>query len=350
LGLENIVGEYSQKTITQRYELIAALTRKFGEGRRVSSTKEEWEFQCPLCKHPSHLHISLSNGFFVCVTPGCLYKGHISSLLRVKTEIKVPEPVPLDYERLTNVYTQVISLGTLRASHRRWLEKRGICPTITPFISSDSLVGKVNKLPKEDLEYAGLTSESGLLSAILGMNRVILPYIQRDTGKVEYIRGRTLNLEEKPKYLSPRGISALSFTYGWHLVDISKDYMVITEGEFKALAALQLGINCVGLPGMSISHKKAAEMCKQFGFKTVYVLFDSEVDVVNGIPKQEIVDTAANKLANCLKQQGISVYIAKLPTTNGVSEKIDIDTFILQKGADAKSELLVTLQMAKQVK
>ena len=66
---------------------------------------------------------------------------------------------------------------------------------------------------------------------------------------------------------------------------LSRD-CILTEGEFKAMAAAQLGFTSIAIPGIgSFSDKHFPELIKllnEHGIRCVSVIFDSEDTVNNG--------------------------------------------------------------------
>jgi len=108
---------------------------------------------------------------------------------------------------------------------------------------------------------AGLRSTSSRAAKdILGFDPqsggILIPYTHPHTKAIRTFRFRpdkplVIN-EKQAKYLTPRGVSNLIYFppgIGERLEDCA-DPLVITEGEFKALSAVQHGFLCIGLTGV----------------------------------------------------------------------------------------------------
>lgn len=90
---------------------------------------------------------------------------------------------------------------------------------------------------------AGIAKKDGT-SFLAG--RVIFPYIVND--HVTDLRGRALDKSIEPRYLSPYGgafYRGADYPYLW-----KENSIVVTEGEFKAMAIQRLGIDAIGVPGI----------------------------------------------------------------------------------------------------
>lgn len=312
-------------------EVIRVLEATLGPGRCVNELKGEWQFTCPKCHHPEHLHVCLSKQVFICVTPFCNFRGPLSLLTNVRPANNTMENISIvSINDVRHIYYRLVELGTLRDAHRDWLIARGISPTFTTFCSTDGLLAKLQKeFSNDELIRAGLLRKYGLryiATPVLQPNGIIIPYYSNDN-KVWYIRTRLLQENALAKYVSPSGVRAAHLSWGWHKLKPNSKFMVFTEGEFKAIAVLQQGINCVGLPGMLIGHSAAAEQAKAFGIRQACIIFDTDVGLTQEqIPKYLVVNSAVERLATYLKNNNIQPFRAVLPS-NG--QKVDLDSFIL---------------------
>ncbi len=114
--------------------------------------------------------------------------------------------------------------------------------------------------------------------------------------------------------------------------------LLITEGEKKALKAVQEGFTAVALAGVWSWREKTAEgtgesqVIPEFdGFRwrdrTVHIAFDSDAT------ENKSVRDAENALARELRSRGARVLVVRLPSPNG--EKVGLDDFLVKEGAEA---------------
>ncbi len=176
--------------------------------------------------------------------------------------------------------------------------KIGYCPPIS------------NVLYKDDHAiHAGVVKRDG--SPFLS-NRVIFPYIAN--GKVTDLRGRALDTLTEPRYLSPYGgafYRGADYPFLW-----KENSVVITEGEFKALAIQRAGFDAIGVPGILSVRPKS---------RFYVVCFDSDRN-----PKSMAdVHRAILRIAKIYD----SIKVATLPLTQS-AEKTGADDFIAQYGVD----------------
>lgn len=315
-------------------DIIDFCTERFGNGTLVSSSKQEWEFTCPRCLQKDRLHVSLSKGgIFICVTPGCNFKGKIDNLdstIIIDNTYKDIVEKEIDKDLLASIYTKAINISLLRDYHRSWLENRGIQPNKMKVKSTDFLVDKIKKFFSEaNLVEAGLLREDNYATSVVYPNRILIPFFDPfDKDKCIYLRSRSIGNLDYNKYLSPTGVPSKGYTWGWENIKQGSEYVIITEGEFKAQAAMQLGFNCVATIGINSSHDSISNLCAKKNIKIAYILFDTENTISSlNVPKQYIIDKAATSLTKSLKVNNIKVFRAYLPSLG--YDKMDIDKFIL---------------------
>jgi len=317
------------ETTSTSCEILEKLEEKLGCGVVVSQSRGEWKFPCPVCGIPKRVLVSIPKGVFMCVTPGCKYSGRLSSLLRIK-RIVAPPPVSIDTAKVCAIHRSAIEAGTLRPTHRDWLLSRGLNPWIVPFVSSDGILSRLQELfSVQDLLEAGLMVSNGVkhfASRVISPGMLLIPYYDPSTLEVCYLRARDMNPEAKVRYLSPAKVPASHLSWGWQLLSTSLYSIIVTEGEFKALSAIQLGFQCIAIPGISTGHRQVAKLCAERGVKTVYILFDTDTTYSGETPKQAFVDCAASRLAGILLREGIKVFGAHLPP---IAEKVDLDSFLM---------------------
>lgn len=99
-----------------------------------------------------------------------------------------------------------------------------------------------------------------------------IPYLTPD-GSVVSIRFRRLGEDSGPKYRSLAGDSPRPFnTSALELPEPTG--MIITEGEFDAMSAVQMGFPAVGIPGTQTWNKMWRRLFVQY--MVVYVLHDDD--------------------------------------------------------------------------
>jgi hypothetical protein len=216
----------------------------------------------------------------------------------------------------------------------------------------------------------------------MGVNPVLIPYLDA-AGQCFQIKPHKDNVKK------PKDIDELDEEYcGLHvycahllrMVGMSplyteehKDFCVVTEGEFKALALIQCGIPAVAVPGIQqiqnpVFRSRLIELLKDtFGKKDVVVCFDNECKDDPKFPKYykpdewKRVDTVvyARLTAQKLYQAGIyRTRIAFLPDEWRVHGKADWDGALarfvrdagdnIAKGTErARKEFLKVLKSAK---
>lgn len=334
---------------------LTILSLSFGEGKLESSYRGEYSFECPKCGGKIHANI-LKGGVFVCCV--CGYKGNaytlISELGLFRSRISLNESYSakredeVDWELLSNIYTEAIKSSFLREYHSRWLSNRGIItdpsnPVYFKGVSSDGILQKLkSKFSIAQLISAGLLTEDKRIAGVIRGNRIIIPYYSPGN-KCIYIRSRFAGISEDFRFLAPTGVPAGNFVWGWETYNNSH-YVIVTEGELKAQSAKQLGLECVALPGMHVGHKAFVQDCLDRNIETVFILFDTEgrININTGLRKQDEIDRCTNDLASLLTKKNIQAVICYLPLLG--QSKMDIDRFILMKKDRAKEELLSVLK------
>lgn len=156
---------------------------------------------------------------------------------------------------------------------------------------------------------AGVTRRDG--TAFLA-DRVIFPYIVN--GTVTDLRGRALDKTSEPRYLSPYGgafYRGADYPFLW-----KESSVVITEGEFKALAIQRAGFDAIGVPGILSIRPKS---------RFYVVCFDSDRN-----PKA-MADVQRAILR--ISRTHPAVRIATLPLSRE-DDKMGADDFIDKYGVD----------------
>jgi hypothetical protein len=335
-------------------DLIKSLAAKLGEYVRESSTK--YKFNCPECGSEKSLHLNPLKDGGPCICIACGLRANAVSILKLKgsqavTAIKLKSP---DWNLISQICDFIVKEGEIRSVHGNWLKGRGIransadTPEISSMIvrSSDKVFHSLLKnFTLHELTECGFCIQRGepppMAPGFLGANRILIPYFNEE-GKPVYIRSRYAGNTEGVKYLAPPKIPGVAFSWGWETVRNKSDYVIITEGEFKAQAAKQLGFPCVALPGMNSGYENIAMLCVKKNVETVYVLFDTETEITsNGISKMQGVRAAMNSLCETLLDFDLNPIVCELPALDNM--KTDLDGFILKRGLSSARELIKIL-------
>lgn len=168
-------------------------------------------------------------------------------------------------------------------------------------------------------------------------DRIIIPYLDKE-GKATLIRPHKLGLKSIPVQIySPFNIIPDTET------------LIITEGEFKAAAACQLGFSCVAVPGVaSYAGQKYPDLLKilnEYAIKEICICFDNEVknDPKFSNYKPDALDRYDTQyyafiMAKLLCKDGFNARISNLPDSWRKEGKIDIDGALA--AGKTKSDLL----------
>jgi len=344
-----------------------SLYRKYlGLGKHVGGG--EYVFSCWRCNdtrgRPAlKLYVNASNGLYCCHkcrhNPDGYGEGSAKKFAKLMNDTSILKHAKTSFAtsskrsvfnptKAIEVYTYMIEHTTLSFVDRIDItENRGIQdPENSPYYlrSSGNVVDMLrNTFDKDQLLKAGLFfNPSGVGSKILPYrcilpDRVIIPYCKDN--KVVYFRSRGKDTEGNTTYFGPS--MAPSRYHVWGFPMINKSYLIVTEGEFKAMSAVSHGFNCVALPGMGTAHSAFANLCDRLKVKNVVICFDTQIE------NMQNVDGAADKLAQTVKKKkGTRVFRAHLPLSPDISngEKIDIDTFLVAKGSEAFKEVINAAQ------
>lgn len=207
-------------------------------------------------------------------------------------------------------------------AHMKDLESSGLSPST--IISSGCYCGdyqEVNRILSMDLESGGLVIPYPLLNGFPAYFRVkpdVSPLID---GKAA-------------KYCAPRACGNRLYVPK-EIIPVLKDTkipLVITEGEKKALAAVQNGIRAIALSGVWSWRDKDGVIpdLSYLAFKSrkVFVVFDSDTQTNPDVQKAETA------LVQELKRRGAKVEIIRLPPgENG--RKQGLDDYLLTHSPEA---------------
>lgn len=274
---------------------------------------------CPSC-NGNDLAIKQGSGFAHCFECGESYRiGERSERQHVENN------VVFDIAGIQQMYGEAAEYyhSCITTEHRRYLASRGINDKAIELFKIGFCPPSSNALHQKPLaKQAGIASSWG---APWLANRITFPYISAD-GRVTDLRGRAISPDSERKYLSlfhrsdARG-AIYPFNYDRSMERAMKSgTLIITEGEIKAVVADMHDFAITALPGMT-SYRKA--LISQPGIRLV-VIYDSSV-----VPEDRVrVDRALYKLSQHLPKFSV----VTLPLFGHA--KMDVDLFILEKGAD----------------
>lgn len=237
------------------------------------------------------------------------------------------------------VYDFLLKKLVLSDEHHKQLIDRGFTPQTIKrckFVSGGEYISAFDKDLREEFTTEELITsciytetepsegeKTEKITQILLENRIIIPYI--DQNDVCYnLRPHKLGLTGKEPQI-------------YQKCDIKEnETVIITEGEFKAAAAVQIGLSCVAIPGISSfadKHKgRLCETLKDYKVKNAIIVFDKEIKDDPKLPnykenKHKRWDTPyfAWYMAQEMTKVGIKTRIAELPESWMENGKVDID-------------------------
>lgn len=289
------------------------ITREYCEQNRTQGSGYNFKVQCPDCGG-SNLYVTMGNGFGYCFNCGMSYRVEGVAARPRQRELKT------NITQLREVYKAAACsyAEQLTREHIRYLEGRGIdeytrhefqigfCTGHEPF-----QYGAQEWMDSGLADYRGRASMAG---------RITFPYVSFD-GYTD-LRGRSN--EEDPKYKSPLNPSTCRgafFPFNWTGTTLDRarkqKRIIITEGEFKTIAAHQCGFAAVGLPGI-MSWKNGFAPDSDW---TVIAVFDS----MRVTERRWDTDRALARLATKVP----NLHITTLPLLD--EDKMDIDSFLTHR-------------------
>lgn len=239
-----------------------------------------------------------------------------------------------------NIYAFIHGKARLSDIHKNELiKKRGFTPeTIEKFkfVSGGKYLFEVEHeikaaYPEKDLLDSGVfvSGDKGIrFNSILIDDRIIIPYLDKE-GIPYLLRPHKLGLPD----ISVEVYQRLNFT---------AQNLILTEGEFKAAAACQLGFPAIAVPGISsFSGKNFArleQLLNDNQVKRITILFDHEIKNNPAFPKYYKENPAqrhdtqfyAYYMAYLLDKAGFDTRIAWFPVSWCSAGKADIDGALSQ--------------------
>jgi hypothetical protein len=166
-------------------------------------------------------------------------------------------------------------------------------------------------------------------------NALVLPYIAH--GEAVDLRTRSFQNKTYRSLSGSYESRGAIFPFGWDAID-NADTLILTEGEFKALAVIQaaragrLSVSALAHPGLSYLHDSWGEQLVARGVQTVILAYDSQPRTArNDMLQLTPEEIWSLRHGETLAATGISVRVLRLPLEPGTT-KADLDSFILNYG------------------
>ncbi|NTU77918.1 MAG: hypothetical protein HGA45_00705 [Chloroflexales bacterium] len=240
-----------------------------------------------------------------------------------------------------------------------YLHQRGLSDdTISRYVlgvtlrDPDSLVAYLRETCPETFpfaEEAGLvvTDDDGRLHTHWNLRgRIVFPYIA--DGQVVDLRTRTYDGQKGYRSLGPYSERGAIFPFGWDSLRPGTKTVIITEAEFKALAALQayhageLDAPTLGQLGLTVFREAWARQLVDRGVEEVVLCYDSQPRACkDGLLVLTPEEQWSLRHGAVCAAAGLRVRVARLPLAPG-QEKAEIDTFLTDAGADRFRQLIAT--------
>lgn len=240
------------------------------------------------------------------------------------------------------VYSYILNKAILNDIHRQELkQKRGFTDeTINQnrFFSGGKYLLEyeqelIGKFTKDELIESGVCIDSGkgpTLTPVLLDDRIVIPYLKAD-GSCSLLRPHKLGLPKIPVQIyQEKNLSA------------SCKSIILTEGEFKAAAACQLGFPAIAVPGISSFSKDnfpiLVKMLNAHQVRQIWIIFDNEIKDDPKFQERYKEDPSARHdttyyayfMAKELDREGFNTRVSLLPDGWRVNGKIDIDGALAQ--------------------
>ena len=269
------------------------------------------------------LWVTLDNGIGHCYE--CTFSCRVGDENEGPKKYQQKEKKILDVPSIRKVYKEVSEFyrGSLLPQHRLYLANRGIDEkSVEQFEIGFCPHSLIPIYETRAAKEAGLFRMDKIPSLA---GRIVFPY--RADGEITDMRGRAVG-DEEPKYKSPihqsyvRG-AIYPYNYDFAIaLARQKKYLLITEGEIKALVAQIHGFPTVAFPGMTAWRPG---LIFESNIQPI-VVFDNSPSIEDKIR----VDKSIAKLYTYLP----TLNVATLPLQG--ENKMDIDSFLLHPRGGSK--------------
>lgn len=313
-----------------------------GSRKKFGLDPKKWIWQCFKCGESGNAISFYSklnhctNGQAVAFIKGKL--GIVEEPIRSIAPIKRQSGLGVVKKKITLApYDRLLELAILTEKHKASLmTDRGFSPeTIAHFKlrSCGGYLARVGQILKDEyspeaLQKAGIFNKlNGALvleEQLLMDDKILIPYLD-EAGLAYHIRPHKLGFKHRPAQVFCRA-----------LLKERPEKIVLTEGEFKAMALWQWGIAALAVPGISsFGNKnlgKLVDLLKEFGIKRVTIIFDSEEKGNPAYPnfKERLDDRFDTQfwsylMGYKLNKEGFFTQIGDLPVDWRREGKIDFD-------------------------
>lgn len=345
ISLDDVIAKLDVRTVFAQAGVVV-----------IREKGEQFEGSCPFCRDTEHFSFNTQGLWqcwkcgekgnlvtFVAKTRNCSNGDAFKQLLKLaglektaKPRNRKVAPLPVPGAAATAIYERFVEMTELTTADRQVLKtKRGFTDeTIDTFRlrSGGKYIDQVIQRLRQEFTETDLI-ESGILVEANGSRvpnsqlleeRVLIPYLNSE-GKVYYLR---------PHKLGFKDIGIQPFCR--FLLKDNPEHVILTEGEFKAIALWQWGIPALAIPGISsFGHKnfeRLVELLQEHSVKHVTIVFDNEVKDNPNYPnfKPRVEDRYDTQVWSCimarkLTQIGFTARVGWLPDSWRQGAKIDWD-------------------------
>lgn len=130
--------------------------------------------------------------------------------------------------------------------------------------------------PPDYLKISGLFNDKGKF--VFSYNRLIIPYLRN--AAIEYLRGRKIEVgDERFKYIGlcnyAENLKARRFFNESILASLPEgNDLIVCEGEFDTIRAVQEGLPAIGIPGVNNFPTRQADLIRKYN---LYLAFDNDL-------------------------------------------------------------------------
>ena len=290
---------------------MKTISRAYVEQTRVRRQSRGWKCLCPVCGG-NDCWYTPDNHIAFCFNCGETFRVIDHTFVGSQPRYVVPlDDIRMYYATVTDWYRTALDT---HVEAMTYLQSRGI----------DRLTASTYRLGYcppiyHDVYAHPVAHASGIVTKTYQptlAQRIIFPYIAN--GQITDLRGRSIAPAVEPKYRSlpyravERG-AIFAFNYDRAVERLQEaPYLLITEGEIKALFADMAGFAVVAFPGMQSYRVIPATK------KPKIIIFDSDAH------HQQVVDRAIIRTAQYIGME--QVFVVRLPLFG--ESKMDIDTFL----------------------
>ena len=277
---------------------------------------------CPECRG-HNLYVTPDNGVEHCFNCGYTKGTRKESPEQLMAVSENLETIRSYYTKLAAYYHACLTPKARDYLHSRGISDRSISENLIGYCPSGA-----HSVYQEPIAREAGIAGSGNASVLAG--RVIFPYVVN--GQVVDLRGRSLDPDEETRYKGPYGRARFRGADEWPYMPVATHRgenslpVVVTEGEIKALLCAQSGIPAVSVPGINSWKWRLRSL---YSTRQRVIVFDSQADKAVAEHVYAAVDSLASRMGEC--------HVLFLPLKG---KKMDVDTFILTKGAEEFKLLL----------